>query len=74
MSRTRRPTPTEGAKTLAMHVVVFARKHECTVDLTLCEEIVSEYRGGHNGPWLQGQARVANPKTVLRYAKQESAR
>ncbi|MDI3330678.1 MAG: hypothetical protein QJR09_08080 [Micrococcus sp.] len=71
MSTTRYGTKTEAAETIALHVRVFCRKHGRTPDLAIAEEIVSEYRGGHRGPWLQGVALIANPKTVARRARQD---
>lgn len=61
-------TKSEAAETVALHVRVAVRKG-ATLSITLAEEIVSEFRGGHRGEFLQEAARIANPKTVLRLAR-----
>lgn len=61
-------TKTEAAETIALHVRVAVRKG-ATFSITLAEEIVSEYRGGHQGEFLRQAALLANPKTVLRLTK-----
>lgn len=68
MPLTSHMTKTEAAETIALHVRVAARKG-AALSITLAEEIVSEYRGGHRGEFLQQAASLANPKTVLLLAR-----
>lgn len=74
-TKARRMTATQAASIVGMHVRVAARESGRAIediDYTMCSEIVSEMRGGHQGGWCQGVARLANPKTVLRLAIKEA--
>lgn len=64
-----RMTRTEAAETIALHVVVWSRKTGQPVTKTMVEEILSEYRGGHRGEFLQQTARLASVPTTLRLAR-----
>lgn len=61
-------TKTKAAETIAIHLCVNYRKNGGALTKLRAEELVSEMRGSHLGFYLQGVARIANPKTVLRLA------
>lgn len=65
-------TRTEAASTIALHVRVAARAKGIDPSVSLTEEIVSEYRGGHRGSYLQEAARLANPLTIARLIRREA--
>lgn len=64
-------TRTEAAKTIALAVRVKARRTETAITLSMCEEMVSEYRNAYYaGSVNNAAANIANPKTVFRFATQ----
>lgn len=65
-------TKTVAAETVAAHVCAAARESGSAINKDLVEAIISEFRGGHRGHFLQAHARVANWRTTLRIALREA--
>ncbi|MGH3956532.1 MAG: hypothetical protein ACRDTI_21110 [Mycobacterium sp.] len=63
---------TDAAETMATHVRAVARESGSAINKGLVEAIISEFRGGHHGYFLQARARVANWRTTLRIALREA--
>jgi hypothetical protein len=61
-------TKTEAAETIALRVVVNARKTGQVITKTAVEETMSELGGGHHGAFLAEAAKNTNWRTALRIA------
>lgn len=62
-------TKTEAAETIALDVVVFARRNSLEITKTLVEERMSEARGGHLGGFVKQAADLTCWRSTLRAAK-----